>query len=208
MSKVIIIANGHYPTKKQSLDLINKSDIVICCDGAIDKCMLHGILPSVIVGDGDSMSEEQRKALKRLFVQDSSTEYNDLQKAFKYCQQQGYKEVTIVGCEGEREDHFIANLSIMVTYSEEMDIVMITDYGEFQVIRKSTTFTSKPGQQVSIFCKDTELPLTFEGLKYPVNNRCFKHFWEGSLNEALNNRFTITLHKEGVVLVYLADQCK
>ena len=113
--------------------------------------------------------------------------------------------VALVGCEGLREDHFIANLSILATYGEMLPLVMVTQEGIFNVLYQTATLPAHCGQQVSVFCKDPNLPLTFHGLKYPVKHRIFQHLWEGSLNEALGSAFTIELHGEGTVLVYRAN---
>ena len=196
------MANGDFPESAEALDLLRCADNIVCCDGAIDKMLAHGFTPTVIVGDLDSMKSETKERFKDILFQDKSEDYNDLQKALKYCQQQDIDHVVLLGCAGLRDDHFIANISIMATYAEQMDLVIMTDYGLFNAICETTTLESVPGQQVSVFSKNENLPLSFHGLKYPVEHRCFKHLWEGSLNEAKENTFTIELHGEGVVVVY------
>ena len=203
MFSTVILANGQFPSSNNALECLRQAKQIVCCDGALDKLIAAGFEPTAIVGDLDSAQELELQHWKDRIYPDKSEEYNDLQKALKYCIDQHLNSVTLLGCSGLREDHFIANLSIMATYSEHLDLLMITDHGTFIAIRQTTTLPSHPGQPVSVFCKDELLPLTFHGLKYPVNKRCFKHFWEGSLNEALGNEFTIELHAEGVVVVYL-----
>ncbi|MBO4489328.1 MAG: thiamine diphosphokinase [Bacteroidales bacterium] len=186
--------------------LLQHAEVIVCCDGAYDTFRQHPLNSQaaiVVTGDGDSLSSSLDNT-KTTFIPDKSVEYNDLQKALKYCQQQDFRRVLLTGCEGKREDHFIANLSIMATYSESMDLTMLTAHGMFNVIRKSATLPSFQGQQVSVFSTDHQLPLSFEGLKYPVKERCFQHLWEGSLNEATGEEFTIVLHGEGLVIVYQA----
>ena len=105
-------------------------------------------------------------------------------------------------CGGLREDHFIANLSIMVMYSEQMRLAMLTEYGVFNVLRGISTFRSFPGMQVSVFSRSPHAKLTFKGLKYPVNDRFFNWFWEGSLNEAMGDAFTVETSDEVPVIIY------
>lgn len=203
--RTVIVANGAFPTGKHALEILRQAEQIICCDGALDKLLAAGYEPTAIVGDLDSAQESNLQRWKDRLHPDKSEEYNDLQKALKYCIAEHLSPVTLLGCGGGREDHFIANLSIMATYSELLDLQMITDNGRFLVIRQTTTIPSQPGQQVSVFCKDEHLPLSFHGLKYPVKQRCFQHLWEGSLNEALGEVFTIELHGKGVVVVYLEN---
>ncbi len=199
----IILANGAFPQSDYTRQLLSHAKHIICCDGAIEKLLSHHFMPTVIVGDGDSLNPADMQRWKSILAMDQSEEYNDLQKALKYCLSHQIDHITLLGCSGLRDDHFLANISIMATYSEFLSLRMTDDYGTFYPIRHTTTFKSKPGQQVSVFCKDEQLPITYHGLKYPVNHRCFHHLWEGSLNEAVGSEFTIEMHSEGVVLVYM-----
>ena len=203
--RTVILANGAFPTKKHALEILRQAEQIICCDGALDKLMAAGYEPTAIVGDFDSAQAASLERWKDRLHPDKSEEYNDLQKALKYCIAHHLSHITLLGCGGLREDHFIANLSIMATYSELLDLRMETDRGTFIAIRQTTTLPSFKGQHVSVFSKDEHLPLTFHNLKYPVHERCFQHLWEGSLNEALGDSFTIELHGEGVVLVFLCN---
>ena len=203
--RTVILANGQFPCSNTALECLRQAEQIICCDGALDKLVAAGFEPSAIVGDLDSAQGSNLQRWKDRLHPDKSEEYNDLQKALKYCIANELNLVTLLGCGGLREDHFIANLSIMATYSEHLDMKMVTDYGTFIAIRQTSTLPSFKGQPVSVFCKDEHLPLTFHNLKYPVHERCFQHLWEGSLNEALDNEFTIELHGEGVVVVYLGN---
>lgn len=197
-----IIANGSFPENEAAQKILRQVQHIVCCDGAFDKAMAHGYTPTAIVGDCDSMKSEDLQLYADLIHPDKSEAYNDLQKALKYCIQLGLDHIALLGCDGLRDDHFIANISIMATYSERLGLVMLTNNGIFHVIHHTAQLEATPGQQVSIFCKDENLPLTFHGLKYPVTKRCFKYFWEGSLNEVAETPFTIETHGSGTVLVY------
>lgn len=202
----VIVANGAFPTGDTALEILRNAKEIVCCDGAVHKLTTAGFEPTALVGDLDSVNAEELQCWQHCTHQDKATEYNDLQKALKYCLAKHLDHIAMIGCNGLRDDHFIANLSIMATYSDQLDLMMITDHGRFLAIRQTTNIPSFPGEQVSVFCKNEHLPLTFHRLKYPVKKRCFKHFWEGSLNEALSNEFTIELHSEGVVVVYLGNK--
>ena len=199
-----IVANGEVPSSELSIRLLRKMKRIICCDGALQKLLSINIIPDVIVGDGDSMDREELSRHNIPYHADRSEEYNDLQKALKYCQANGYDDVLLLGCGGLREDHFIANLSIMVMYSEKMRLSMLTEHGVFNVMRGTSIFRSVPGMQVSVFPSNLHTRLSFNGLKYPVNNRSFNWLWEGSLNESVGSAFTVEADDEEPVVVYRA----
>jgi thiamine pyrophosphokinase len=131
-------------------------------------------------------------------------DYNDLQKALKYCIVNRYKSVAILGATGLRDDHFLSNIGILMHYATKISLTMVTNYGIFTPIHQTTTFESYHGQQVSVFNFSQEAIITYHGLKYPVYRQNFKELWEGSLNESFANSFTIELEKNVAVLVYLA----
>ena len=200
----VIVANGEVPSSELSLSILNDKKRIICCDGALQKLLSINIIPDIVVGDGDSMDAELLHGNKIPYHQDRSEEYNDLQKALKYCMANGYDNILLKGCGGLREDHFIANLSIMAMYSERLHLAMLTEHGVFNVFRRSVTLASFPGMQVSVFSRNPHTRLTFTGLKYPVNNRSFNWLWEGSLNEAMEDSFVVEASDDEPVVVYRA----
>ena len=197
-----IVANGEVPSSELSIRLLRKMKRIICCDGALQKLLSVNIIPDVIVGDGDSMDREDLLRHNIPYYADCSEEYNDLQKALKYCIAKGYDNILLMGCGGLREDHFIANLSILVMYSETMNLTMLTEHGVFNVMRGTSIFRSVPGMQVSVFPSNLHTKLSFSGLKYPVNDRSFNWLWEGSLNEAVGSAFTVEADGGEPVVVY------
>ena len=202
--QTIIVANGEVPSSELSLSILKNKKRIVCCDGALQKLLSINIVPDIVVGDGDSMDNEVLRKVRILYFPDQSEEYNDLQKALKYCMANGYDNILLLGCGGLREDHFIANLSIMVMYSEQLNLSMLTEHGVFNVIRGKGSFNAFPGMQVSVFARDPKTLLTFTGLKYPVNNRSFNWLWEGSLNEAAGKSFTVEAEDDQPFVVYQA----
>ncbi|MDD4395709.1 MAG: thiamine diphosphokinase, partial [Bacteroidales bacterium] len=199
----VVVADGEAPFHSYAINVLKNASYIICCDGAIRHLVALNIVPDVIIGDGDSISKENLLKFADRFVEDKSVEYNDLAKAFNYCRQHNILKFAVLGASGLREDHTLANLSRIINYGTEFQMVMITNYGTFTPIYQSTSFLSFPGQQVSVFCFSADTPLTFSHLRYPVVNRIFEYLWEGSLNEALTDNFTIQFQK-GKVLVYRA----
>ncbi len=196
----IIVANGEFPSHPSSLLLLKNAKKIICCDGAISHLEKLKIVPTIIIGDGDSMSSLQRLKYKKIWMENKNIDYSDLHKSICYCIDAGEKKVAIIGGGGLREDHQLANFSMLLTYGNRIHLIMVTNFGIFTPIFSTATLSSFIGQQISVF-NFSKSPLTFEKLKYPVENKSFEYFWEGSLNEALDTNFTIHF-LEGKVLVF------
>lgn len=188
-----IVGNGETPQGEIPLLFLQHARFIVCCDGALEKLLRIGIQPNVVIGDCDSISEEQRIKFKDIIIEDQNEEYNDLQKALKYCLRQQFGPVAVLGASGLRDDHQLANLSILNMYSETMDLIMVSNYGIFTFIDKDTTFASVSGQEVSVFSFDGQAIFSFEGLRYPVQDRRFTQLWEGSLNKATSEHFTVKI---------------
>jgi thiamine pyrophosphokinase len=78
---------------------------------------------------------------------------------------------------------------------------MLTDDGVFTPLSKTSILESYPEEQVSIFSLQLDTVFTFHNLLYPVKNRKLTSWWQGTLNEAKTNNFTIEFN-QGKVLVF------
>lgn len=200
--QAVILANGAYPTHEVPLALLREAGMIVCCDGAAEKLVAHGLEPGIIIGDLDSVSSELRERYGKILVQDADQESNDLTKAVNWAVDHGITQVTIVGATGIREDHTLGNISLLADYHESINAVMLTDTGSFRVYDRSVTIGSHPGQQVSIFSIDPTVKVTSTGLKYPLDNLTLHSWWRGTLNEAAGKEFRLEF-KYGKVIVFL-----
>ena len=200
--KTVILANGNYPTHVVPLKYLREADLIVCCDGATEKLVAHGLEPGIIIGDLDSVSPALKKRYDKILVPDPDQETNDLTKAVNWCVAQGIADVVILGATGIREDHTLGNISLLAGYCERIDAVMLTNTGTFRVYDRSVTISSHPGQQVSIFSIDPTLTVTSSGLRYPLNNLTLNSWWRGTLNEAADREFRLEF-ENGRVIVFM-----
>ncbi|WP_293671494.1 thiamine diphosphokinase [uncultured Parabacteroides sp.] len=199
----VVVANGCFPQTTLPLRLLREASVVIACDGAVQALHDAGITPAAIVGDLDSIQPPFRDLYADRIHIVEDQEINDLTKAVRFARQSGQEEVLILGATGLREDHTLGNISLLADYAPLFRRVeMLSDYGLFTPIRQTTTLDSRPGQQVSLFSLSPSGRITTSGLRWPINNRQLTAWWQGSLNEATGDSFTITLSPDSPVLVY------
>ncbi len=189
--EAVVLADGDFPTADEPLRLLREAPYVVCCDGA----SRHWPQADAIVGDGDSVPEELRSRL----IQIDEQEDNDLTKATRHCMALGFRRIVYLGATGRREDHTLGNISLMARYHSEfrMDVLMATDDGWLVPAKGTNSFLSAPGQQVSIFNLDCK-HLSSTGLKWEAYP--YQQLWQGTLNEALGDNFTI--EADGCYLVF------
>lgn len=187
----VILDNGDYPTHPVPLSILRNATYLCCCDGAAEHQLTFSERqPDAIVGDGDSLSDEIKRAHTDILHTVSEQNDNDQTKTTRFCMSNGARSIAYIGATGKREDHTLGNISLLSRYMEEfgLDVTMVTDHGWFVPAKGERQFVSFKGQQVSIFNIDsTQLDST--GLKW--NSYAYKHLWQGTLNEAVGDSFTI-----------------
>ena len=149
----IVVANGLFPQKKETIDLLRDNNCtIIACDGAINNLDCIGITPDYIIGDLDSLEDKYKLKYSDRLIKVSEQETNDLTKAMMRAKDFGFKNIIIVAATGLREDHSLGNISLMSVYKEMSDAVcMLSALGHFISISITTIFNSLAGIQLSIF---------------------------------------------------------
>lgn len=197
----VILANGDYPSASLPLQILQEAPYVVCCDGGANEYIAKGHLPDVIIGDGDSLSEENRMKHASLIRHNPDQETNDQTKAVQFLLEQGKRRIAIVGATGKREDHTIGNISLLMEYMRMgVDVRSYTDYGVFIPCKGTCSFPCYEGQQISIF-NFTAKGLQSKGLAYPIYD--FTSWWQGTLNRCTGTSFII--EAEGEYLLFLND---
>ncbi|NDV64080.1 thiamine diphosphokinase [Bacteroides sp. 224] len=186
--ETVILANGEFPTHSLPLALLKQAKYVVCCDGAANEYIKRGFIPNAIIGDGDSLSSENKDRFADILHFNNDQETNDQTKAVNYCIEQGRKDIIIVGATGKREDHTLGNISLLIDYMDEVRVQMVTNYGIFNAVCGNATFECIPEEQISII-NFTATRMEGEGVAYPL--RGFTNWWQGTLNEAKQENITI-----------------
>lgn len=207
----IVLANGQYPSQGLGLQLLDRwmsgcaGYRLVCCDGAVNQLLRHtDRLPDAVVGDLDSLSHSLIARLEGRIHQVAEQDTNDLTKTMHYVSQTlGLRSVVLLGASGGREDHALGNLALLPTYAPLLDeLVMLTDHGHFRLIVSSATMSTRIGQQVSVFSFDA-MPISLEGVHWPLHHQVLPQLWCGTLNRA--DATLIRIDTASPLLVYLAD---
>ena len=208
---IVILAAGNFPTHAVPLQALREADLVVCCDSAYSEWKVESekwkvVKTLVVIGDGDSLSEEDKQALGDRWIQVDEQDYNDLHKAMDWVFSQFSilnSKIRIIAATGKREDHTLGNISYLVTFAEEhpgADIEMLTDHGRLTAMRGCRTYACFPRQQVSLFTMTPDKPFSATGLRWPLDGFRAERWWQASLNEALGDSFTLCT--EGWLVVF------
>ena len=213
--QIVILAAGEFPSHPVPLQALKEADFVVCCDSAYSQFSIFNFqfsIPFVVIGDGDSLSDEIKQSLGDRWIHVAEQDYNDLHKAMHWATSQfkiSNSKFTILGASGKREDHTLGNISYLDTFAEEypgIDLQMLTNHGRLTAFRGQRKYNSIPRQQVSIFAMNPNNPIYSKGLKWPLHDFHARRWWQASLNEALTDSFE--LHSEDWLIVFQTYDAK
>jgi thiamine pyrophosphokinase len=197
----VVLANGEFPTSRTSVQALREAQNIVCCDGAVEGLLRCGLRPAAIVGDMDSLSPALRQRFANIVHPIAEQETNDLTKSVHFCVERQLTPITILGATGKREDHTLGNIALLANYAKLTNVQCITNYGVWVVLNNGAALESFAGQQVSIFALDPAIPVSSYGLKYPLCALPLASWWQGTLNEAEGDSFSLQFER-GQLLVY------
>ena len=216
---LVIICDGRFPKSEFPRYLIRTADFIICCDGALQKFLRASVsifgekrLPDVVIGDMDSLSPALRKKHSNIIVQIDEQEHNDQTKAFRWALENvpGISQIYILGATGEREDHTIGNISLLMEYARTYDlegmginVEMISDHATIFAATDTFEMDCGEGRRVSIFSPDNSLRIKSEGLEWPTDDVVFDNWWKATLNRAHQDHVRLEFNHRSIALIMM-----
>ncbi len=215
----VIVCNGQVPKKEYPRYIISRADYIVCCDGAVSKFLRnsdsifgHQRMPDIVIGDMDSISKSLYSKVRDIFVHEAEQDHNDQTKSFRYILDH-YPDVTdiyITGAGGEREDHTIGNLSLLMEYARSygieekgISVTMVSDYSTAFAITDSIELQCGEGRRISIFSPDNSLNIKSEGLMYRTDDVVFDNWWKATLNTSVQDTVRLTLSHKSIALIIM-----
>lgn len=172
IKKCLIIANGKPPSKRVISFLKSKGfNKIICADGGANTARKLNIIPDYIIGDLDSITPENKYHFAKLtnIIQIKRQNDTDVEKCIKYIIKKGYKECVLLGVIGNRLDHSFCNLGIVLKYSDEIRVRIISEQSVLSVAEKELKIRTIPGELFSLYAFDESTRITSRGLKYKLS---------------------------------------
>ncbi|MDO5017549.1 MAG: thiamine diphosphokinase [Porphyromonas sp.] len=205
MPDAIVVAHGDLHEDAETLRLIAVSRHIVVCDGALTRYLqLTDRRPDVVIGDGDSVKEEELERVGVPFTKIEEQETNDLTKGVTYALQAGWKRIAIIGATGRREDHSIGNIFLLPEYLEMgAEVRAYSPYGWLFPFKGSLTLETEPGRELSLFAIEPK-PMSAKGVAYPFEMRRFTALWQATLNQVTEP--TVTLYSEGIAVVFISTE--
>ncbi len=195
--------------------LINQYDFVLAVDHGFDHCRSLGLIPHLLMGDLDSIEAQGdlTEYLCEIHTFAPEKDETDLRLAVDYALAHGASSIDIICATGGRLDQFMGNLSLLEYIDTVAPALCVRLIDEMNVIQLLTPEMGCQQHQnrskyLSIIPLSAEICFSGEGLQYPANHLTVKRTEMVSIsNEAVSDRFSITLHSGKAYLIQAKESC-
>jgi thiamine pyrophosphokinase len=207
MKRAVLFLNGDRSDVSRAAKYIKQTDLIIAADGGTEHLLTLGLLPHIIIGDNDSLSEKTRKALHnkpivwKVFKKEKDE--TDSELALQYIVEEGYKDILVFGLLGTRIDHFLTNIFILAELKEKgINVLFLEGNQEIQVIGEKIHLKGNAGDLISLIpLKGDASGVSTTKLQYPLKNeQLFFGYSRGISNVMTDKTATVTI-KKGLLLV-------
>lgn len=147
--------------------LLDKQLDYIGVDGGVEILLKQGIMPKMVVGDFDSLTDKsliEKIEHIRLPMRKDDT---DTAVAIEYLIEKGYNEIMLYGVTGGRLDHFMAVLCLLKKYRDFHLTIMDTQNKIYLLKSGIHKIKKEKYQYLSFFAVD-KTTITIEGCQYPL----------------------------------------
>ena len=214
-TRAIIFANGHLPDLEPARRVIRPDDFLIAADGGTRYALALGLLPSIVIGDLDSLTTEDRRRLEesgveiRQYPRDKND--TDLALALHYAVEAGYREILVVAALGGRLDQTLANLSLLSDPRLSTFDIRLDDGIEAAFfVRKQANFQGRPGDTVSLIPWGGPAEgVKTEGLRWPLRGETlYPDKTRGVSNEMLGESAVVSLESGLLLCIHRRQKAK
>ncbi len=178
-NRAILFVNGDLENTQFLKSFVKPNDYLIAVDGGLQHVMAAGLLPDILIGDLDSVTEEDLQIIQKknipvhqLNVRKDET---DLEIAIQYTVDKGFKEIILLAAVGDRIDHTIANINILTRpewqkehfsiQDDRQEVFFIGDKREIHGFRGDLVSLLSISERVTgVMTKGLEYPLSDENL--------------------------------------------
>ena len=205
MSKILIIGNARPEDLAKWSELIEKSDLIIACDGAMKNCAESSVAVDFLIGDMDSISEEtlqyaESKNTEIIKILDQQN--NDLSKAISFAQNLSPLSIDIIGVDGGHSAHQFAYYFSL--FECQVDTTLHLDDCKVIPVNKSNPMirSIELEKEFSVFSIGQSFGVNLSGGKWELNDAELSPSSVGLHNVAVADNLIINC-SDGNLLVFV-----
>ena len=195
--------------EKSPMEISPAGGYFIAVDGGVRHVRELNITPDILIGDLDSISQEDLDWCKKLRVDikkyPSQKDQTDFELALDYAIEKIQGKIFIFGAIGGRIDHTLANISLLNNpeYADR-DIKLVSNHESIFFIQRKTTIKGDPGDIISLLpWGEPAVGVTTTGLQFPLwDETLLPDRSRGISNVMCSNVATIEFKKGNLLCVH------
>ena len=210
MHRILIFANGQLPDLDAARVLLHADDFIIAADGGTHNALTLGATPNLIVGDLDSISDEERGKMKEAGVEmiqfPRDKNETDLELALQHAAEMQPEQVIIVGALGGRLDQTLGNITLLSdSRLSTLDLRLDDGVEEIYFCRDQAEVHGLSGELVSLIPWGVPVEgVRTDGLRWPLSDETlYPDKTRGISNELLGERATVRIRSGLLLVVHL-----
>jgi thiamine pyrophosphokinase len=207
--KVGVILHGD-PPEDAVLERLRGCDAVIAADGAAQELLRAGIVPTVIVGDMDSLDPDTQRWADSMGVEwerhPAEKDETDGELAVKRALAMGATRVVLVGLHGGRTAHFLANLRMLRRLHEARVDAVALGHGEelrFVAAGEDLDLTGAAGRPLSLVPINGDAVVSLQGTRYDGDRIILEALGTRGISNVVTGKAAAVRVHEGTVLLVL-----
>ena len=208
--KCIVIGAGDLTVGEIPVD---EGDLVIAADGGLSYCGILGVEPDLIVGDFDSVSEQEAKAVENLELRiperiirfPREKDDTDMLASLKEGLSRGYRDFRIYAATGGRLDHTLANIQCLMYLKNHNAVGYLMDSTGMALVvaNEAIRFQKSLEGYLSLFSLERDTRgVTIRNMKYTLENAVITNdFPIGISNEFIGEEAEIIVENGALVCI-------
>lgn len=181
---------------------------IIAADGGANFLLKHNIVPDVLIGDFDSISESSLRELRtrsEVVQFPKEKDETDSELSLDYCADEHYDFVTMVNAVNGRLEHSLANIFLIENFVQKgLSIYCINKENEIFVLHgpDELELSSKKGAEISLIPLTEQVKMEFiKGFKYSLQKEILhRNHTRGISNVAENEKLSVKI-SSGILLI-------
>lgn len=178
--RVVIVSHGKIDNLSFAKGVMARGDMLVCADGGAEYAFECGLTPDVCVGDFDSIPagvlDKVKKSGCRVIQYPREKDYTDTQLAISCAMDMGADEIVLLGSIGDRVDHTLANIFLLVgLIKSNIKASIVNEKNTIYITNSCIKVDGKPGDLLSVIpIAGDAVGVKTEGLKYKLSGQTIK----------------------------------
>lgn len=234
--RCVVVSAAEIKNYEKISSYLKPDDYFVVCDGGLNHCKPLGIKPDLIVGDFDSFDKAELplptatppssgdrplgaswnqgdgspgfsgdrppEIIQLPWEKDDTDTFYAVKEALK----RGFTQFLLLGVIGQRFDHSLVNISVLLYLREQgAQATIVDDYSEMQLVGAEPVRVSKDCANFSLMCVAGDVSgVTVTGAKWSLDNAQIKTSYQyGISNQVEAPEGAVVCVREGVLLLVI-----